>query len=676
MTTVYSDPCYIGGSAYKRYRAVLDVTWVSYPTYVDYTWTATVQMAQAAQYGVAIACEGTTDTGYLASSSSSYKDVKVITGTKRVYREKETVYLSFTAQAYGTTVSGYGSAGGSTSVTFDDYVSALASYAVSYNANGGSGAPASQTKWHGESLTLSATKPTRTGYTFKNWNTKADGSGTAYAAEASYTGNAALTLYAQWTANTYAISYNANGGSGAPSAQTKTHDVALTLSSTKPTRTNYTFVGWSKSSTATVATYSPGDSFTENATTTLYAVWSLAYTPPKIYLMQADRCTSNGTLDDFGTYAKVQFEWSCDQTAGTNNVKSITVGYRVTGATAWTNTAVSASGTSGSSSPVIGGGAISVESSYEIQITVTDNKGGTTTRTLNLHQAEFILDFKAGGSGIAIGKPAELDDTLEVAKRTIFSRGDEVDVGYTPSGYVMIGDPEGLHISMDSNEIQAKSDGFTASSLLLQSGGGSTSLGGTLSVAESIYMQNGKILCSKNNGGVDRSLVQLNASNQYFFGYGSYVNSEGQAYFDGNAVNIRSKGAIAITSPTAGLSSRQYGVNKVLASPGWYMTADQTTTLSEAVSAQPNGIVLVWSWYQSGAQNYAWNFHFIPKHTVASHSGTGFSAGSFNYDGHMAKYLYITDTTIRGYTGNTGSDTTGNATFNNSGWVLRYVLGV
>lgn len=76
------------------------------------------------------------------------------------------------------------------------------------------------------------------------------------------------------TSTTYTISYNANGGSGAPAAQTKTHGVALTLSSTVPTRDGYTFKGWATSSTGAVA-YAPGASFTANANTVLYAVWEV-----------------------------------------------------------------------------------------------------------------------------------------------------------------------------------------------------------------------------------------------------------------------------------------------------------------------------------------------------------------------------------------------------------------
>ena len=50
--------------------------------------------------------------------------------------------------------------------------------------------------------------------------------------------------YCQWQLKTYTISYNANGGSGAPDPQTKTHGTDLTLSATVPTRTNYNFQGW------------------------------------------------------------------------------------------------------------------------------------------------------------------------------------------------------------------------------------------------------------------------------------------------------------------------------------------------------------------------------------------------------------------------------------------------
>ena len=73
--------------------------------------------------------------------------------------------------------------------------------------------------------------------------------------------------------STYTVTYNANGGSGAPSAQTKKHGTTLTLSSAKPTRSGYTFMGWAESAGAANAKYQAGASFTDNKNVTLYAVW-------------------------------------------------------------------------------------------------------------------------------------------------------------------------------------------------------------------------------------------------------------------------------------------------------------------------------------------------------------------------------------------------------------------
>lgn len=88
---------------------------------------------------------------------------------------------------------------GSVSIT----IPAKASYTVSYNANGGTGTISNQTKWYGENLTLSnGAGFTRINYTLKGWNTKADGTGTHYNLGATYTGNAALPLYAEWELNT------------------------------------------------------------------------------------------------------------------------------------------------------------------------------------------------------------------------------------------------------------------------------------------------------------------------------------------------------------------------------------------------------------------------------------------------------------------------------------------
>ena len=181
------------------------------------------------------------------------------------------------------------------------------SYVFAFNANGGTGAPASQTVYFDGMLHIPAATPTRKDYTFLGWYAMRNGDQTWYCggngwnteaqiAASGYTkklyptdtdfiinnswlsgcmDTTGFTFYAVWEKNapiTYTVSYNANGGSGAPTSQTKTAGTALTLSSTKPTRTGYTFKGWATSASGSVA-YQPGSSFATDANTTLYAVW-------------------------------------------------------------------------------------------------------------------------------------------------------------------------------------------------------------------------------------------------------------------------------------------------------------------------------------------------------------------------------------------------------------------
>ena len=88
----------------------------------------------------------------------------------------------------------------------------LKTYTIKYNANGGSGAPSNQVKEHNKNITLSTSKPIRTGYTFVNWNTSSAGNGTSYSAGATYSGNSDITMYAQWRRNRVIINFSVNGG--------------------------------------------------------------------------------------------------------------------------------------------------------------------------------------------------------------------------------------------------------------------------------------------------------------------------------------------------------------------------------------------------------------------------------------------------------------------------------
>ena len=296
-------------------------------------------------------------------------------------------------------------------VTFNVTVPAWTSYKVTYNANGGSGAPSSQTKWKDQTLTLSSTKPTRTGYSFQGWATSSSATSATYSAGGSYTTNAAATLYAVWKANTYTVKYNANGGTGAPSNQTKTYGKTLTLSSTKPTRANYNFKGWGTSASATTVAYAAGASYTANAAVTLYAIWELAYQKPKISEVSVSRCNSSGTKTEDGTYALVNFGYLCEKSP-----KSIVISWATPGESG------SYSYTGFSDMDIgwmtfvanlkIGDGTLSAEKSYTITITVTDT-GGKTSVSRTINSQKFIMDCLPENKGVAFGKVAEFEGVAQ-----------------------------------------------------------------------------------------------------------------------------------------------------------------------------------------------------------------------------------------------------------------------
>jgi uncharacterized repeat protein (TIGR02543 family) len=123
-------------------------------------------------------------------------------------------------------------------------------YAIAYNANGATGGsvPVNQTKTYGVDLTLAANTGSlvKTGYTFNGWNTLANGTGTHFAASGIYTANAAATLYAEWTLNSYTLTYTAgdHGSITGTSPQTVNHGADGSQVTAVPDA-NYHFVSWS-----------------------------------------------------------------------------------------------------------------------------------------------------------------------------------------------------------------------------------------------------------------------------------------------------------------------------------------------------------------------------------------------------------------------------------------------
>ena len=152
----------------------------------------------------------------------------------------------------------------------------LSTVKLTYDANGGTGAPAADTHSSGAQINLPASTPTRAGYTFAGWNTSANGGGTNYSASAAYTVPGSDTvLYAKWTAINYSLTYDANGGSGAPATLlNQIINTIVTLSNSIPTWVGYTFLGWNTAANGSGTDYSAGGSFTMGAgNSTLYAKW-------------------------------------------------------------------------------------------------------------------------------------------------------------------------------------------------------------------------------------------------------------------------------------------------------------------------------------------------------------------------------------------------------------------
>ena len=199
----------------------------------------------------------------------------------------------------------------------------------------------------------------------------------------------------------WAVSYDANGGSGAPSPQTKWAGDTLMLSNTVPTRANYGFLGWATSSGG-AASYQPGDTYATDAALALYAVWRLLYTAPALSLSARRVASATATDEDpSGEFCLASWTWSVDATTDpSNKAGAVTCRHRAVGG-AWADAAVSGA-TSGTSGGCTAAFAASATSPHEVEVTVTDAKGGSTTRSARVGTCAIPLDVANAGRGVGI----------------------------------------------------------------------------------------------------------------------------------------------------------------------------------------------------------------------------------------------------------------------------------
>lgn len=146
------------------------------------------------------------------------------------------------------------------------------SYSLTYNLNGGTSGPTGSSSFNFNSTaTVNGTRPARTGHTFTGWR-RSDTGGIVQPGATFTMPSTNITLTAQWTVDSYTVSYNLNGGSGSFGNQTINYGSSVSVRTGTPTRAGYDFTGWRRSDTGGLV--QGGNTFTVSRDVTLTAQWS------------------------------------------------------------------------------------------------------------------------------------------------------------------------------------------------------------------------------------------------------------------------------------------------------------------------------------------------------------------------------------------------------------------
>ena len=171
-------------------------------------------------------------------------------------------------------------------------------YVISYNKNNTSakGTMANTDAKYAEDVTISANAYTLVGYSFAGWNTKADGTGTTYQANAEVKNLASsgiCELFAIWTPNKYNVTFNANGGNGQMAAQSVTFGTVATLNANTFTKEGYSFAGWATEQNGMKVYNDKAEYNTSTENVTLYAVWKA-----NSYTIKFNANSGTGEMED------------------------------------------------------------------------------------------------------------------------------------------------------------------------------------------------------------------------------------------------------------------------------------------------------------------------------------------------------------------------------------------
>lgn len=265
-------------------------------------------------------------------------------------------------------------------------------YQISYNGNGStSGSMSVQRIAYGSGTKFTANTFKKKGYTFTGWNTKADGSGTAYANEAdasklTKTNGKTITLYAQWKKTKYTITYDLkSGGKNNSSNPSSYYITTATITLKNPTRTGYTFAGWYSDSSYKNKITEIKKGSTGNKT--IYAKW----TANKYTIVYKGNGSTSGSMS-----SQTSRKYGTSYTLAANKFKK--TGYTFVG---W-NTKKDGSGKS-------------YDNKEKIK-NLTAKSGGSVALYAQWEKTKYTITYKLNGGTNNSKNPTKYTDTTKTIK--------------------------------------------------------------------------------------------------------------------------------------------------------------------------------------------------------------------------------------------------------------------
>lgn len=345
----------------------------------------------------------------------------------------------------------------------------------------------------------------------------------------------------------------------------------------------------------------------------------VAYSPPAFSSYQSQRCTSNGTISTNGTYVKGQVSFSYSS-CNSKNTLTTAVAYKKTSASSYTTTTTTfSSGTAFT----FGGGNVATDYTYDIRYTLTDAFGSVVVVD-KLSTASVVMDFKAGGLGVSVGKVSESDKCFEVA--------DDWDVkmyGMLLDNYIASKVPKGiLFCTCDTaQDVQAK-----------------------VAACEGFKLETGAVVAVKftNTNTVTSPTININNTGaKYMVSYANYVPST-YAWKPGQTVFLLFDGTYYVIMYGTPATTTYYGVTKLV---------NSVTSTATDMAATANAV-------KTAYDRNSWSSISLTNALALAYGGTGATtaAGARTNLGITATSLY------------NGTLTTGSTTFA-TGYNLYVIIG-